>query len=382
MEAARFDSGGGAAADGVPSTAAWLRARTTATHAEAAALVRVGRELRDRLPNTAAALRCGELGWDGARTIAKGLRNVHDRAVLGEADAILAAHAPRLAQHELTYLVRETLQRIDPVTAQRDARQRWEDRELTLSPMLDGAVALRGQLDEHGAAVLQSALAPLIKPLGPGDARTARQRRADALVELIAKAAADGHAGVENTAGLPPTLVVHVDVEQLAAPAAEHDAGSAAGDRRQGCCGASPRPGGVVADLDWGGPILRESLERIGCTAQLVRLVTAGGSRVLDVGTAQRLATPAQRIALAARDKGCAFPGCDRPPGWTDAHHLVPWRTGGRTDLDNLILLCRHHHRLVHEGGWTASRRDDRVEYRDPNGLLHGSTPMPRIRGG
>jgi hypothetical protein len=138
----------------------------------------------------------------------------------------------------------------------------------------------------------------------------------------------------------------------------------------------------VVADLDWGGPILRQSLERIGCTAQLIRLVTAGGSRTLDVGTAQRLATPAQRIALAARDEGCAFPGCDRPPGWTDVHHLIPWRYGGRTDLDNLILLCRHHHRLVHEGGWTASRRDDRVEYRDPHGLLHGSTPMPRIRGG
>jgi hypothetical protein len=95
------------------------------------------------------------------------------------------------------------------------------------------------------------------------------------------------------------------------------------------------------------------------------------------------LATPPQRIALAARDKGCAFPGCDRPPGWTDVHHVIPWRTGGRTDLDNLILLCRHHHRLVHEGGWTAaSRHDDRVEYRDPNELLHGSTTMPRSRGG
>jgi hypothetical protein len=138
----------------------------------------------------------------------------------------------------------------------------------------------------------------------------------------------------------------------------------------------------VVGELDWGGPILRQSLERIGCTAQLVRLVTAGGSRVLDLGTAQRLATPAQRIALAARDKGCAFPGCDRPPGWTDAHHVIPWRTGGHTDLDNLILLCRHHHRLVHEGGWTAARHDDRVEYRDPHGILYGSTLMPRSRGG
>jgi hypothetical protein len=184
--------------------------------------------------------------------------------------------------------------------------------------MLDGAVALRGQLDEHGGAVLQSALAPLIRPLGPGDARTARQRRADALVELIAKAAADGHAGVENAAGLPPTLVVHVDVEQLADPSASalgvvaggaQDADGAA----PGCCDASPRPGGVVADLDWGGPILRQSLERIGCTAQIVRLVTAGGRRALDVGTAsgsppRRSGSPSPPATRAARSPAATGP--------------------------------------------------------------------------
>jgi hypothetical protein len=214
--------------------------------------------------------------------------------------------------------------------------------------MLDGAVALRGQLDEHGAAVLQSALAPLIKPLGPGDARTARQRRADALVELIAKAAADGHAGVENAAGLPPTLVVHVDVEQLADPSASalgvvaggaQDADGAA----PGCSDASQRPGGVV-------------------------------QRLATPGAADRPRRPRQRLRV---------PRLRQAPGWTDAHHVIPWRTGGRTDLDNLILLCRHHHRLVHEGGWTAaSRHDDRLEYRDPNGILYGSTLMPRSRGG
>ena len=79
-------------------------------------------------------------------------------------------------------------------------------------------------------------------------------------------------------------------------------------------------------------------------------------SEVLDVGRARRLATPAQRAALRVRDRGCVFPGCDRPSEWCQAHHLVPFEDGGATDLDNLCLLCSHHHHLVHEGGWSLER--------------------------
>jgi HNH endonuclease len=71
----------------------------------------------------------------------------------------------------------------------------------------------------------------------------------------------------------------------------------------------------------------------------------------LEVGRATRVVSPAQRTALAVRDGGCVFPGCDRPPAWCDAHHLRHWLHGGTTDLANLVLLCRAHHRAVHEGG-------------------------------
>jgi hypothetical protein len=98
---------------------------------------------------------------------------------------------------------------------------------------------------------------------------------------------------------------------------------------------------------------------------------------VLDVGRASRLATPAQRIALAARDQGCRFPGCDRPPGWVDAHHIEEWLRGGKTDLEDLISLCRFHHRLVHEGGWTLRRSGHLAEFLDRNGAVRGSTPLP-----
>jgi hypothetical protein len=86
---------------------------------------------------------------------------------------------------------------------------------------------------------------------------------------------------------------------------------------------------------------------------------TLGGpcSEPLDVGRASRVATPAQRRALAARDGGCLFPGCDTPPIWCEPHHwLIHWLDGGETNLDNLALLCRRHHRFVHEDGWRMSQ--------------------------
>jgi hypothetical protein len=79
----------------------------------------------------------------------------------------------------------------------------------------------------------------------------------------------------------------------------------------------------------------------------------------LDVGRRTRTVPPAIRTALVVRDRGCAFPGCDRPPSWTDAHHLEHWADGGPTALDNLVLLCRRHHRAVHEGGWRLTRTPD-----------------------
>jgi HNH endonuclease len=82
-------------------------------------------------------------------------------------------------------------------------------------------------------------------------------------------------------------------------------------------------------------------------------------SQPLDVGRASRVITPAQRSALAVRDGGCVFPDCHRPLAWCEGHHLVHWLDGGPTDLANLALLCRAHHRVVHEGGWQLTRGPD-----------------------
>ncbi len=89
------------------------------------------------------------------------------------------------------------------------------------------------------------------------------------------------------------------------------------------------------------------------CDPVFHALLVDGHQIPLALGRAVRLITPAQRRALAVRDRGCVFPGCDRPPGWCDAHHIRPYEAGGATDLSNLALLCRHHHGVTHRRGWT-----------------------------
>jgi hypothetical protein len=92
----------------------------------------------------------------------------------------------------------------------------------------------------------------------------------------------------------------------------------------------------------------------------------------LELGRTTRTVAPAQRNALVVRDGGCAFPGCDRPQGWCEAHHLRHWAHGGPTDLANLALLCWAHHRAVHEGGWQLGH--------DPDGRLQATPPHHRRR--
>jgi hypothetical protein len=122
--------------------------------------------------------------------------------------------------------------------------------------------------------------------------------------------------------------------------------------------------------LDTGEQLTAAQVRRLACDAQLIPAVLDADSDVMDLGRARRLYTGAARRALILRDRGCAFPGCDRPHRWCDAHHLIPWTDGGGTDLDNGVLLCRHHHRLVHHPGWDVRLgKDRRPEFLPPTHL-------------
>lgn len=128
-----------------------------------------------------------------------------------------------------------------------------------------------------------------------------------------------------------------------------------------------------------------ETVQRLACAGGVTEVLFDEHGQALDVGREQRLFTRRQRRALAARDGGCRAPGCDRPPSWTEAHHIRHWgRDHGRTDIADGILLCRHHHLLFHNNGWEVEREGSRywlIPPPDvgPRVLLHTKNPVQRV---
>jgi len=182
--------------------------------------------------------------------------------------------------------------------SQRDARY------LHVSQTFEGMVKLDGLLDPDTGSKLLEKLEAAVPP--PDGDRTASQRRADTLVDLVL-----GYSTAPSS-----TVLVHLDQDQQV-PRFE------AGRTNRG----TVLPSG--------------SIDRITCDAHIERLVHAPDSRILDHGRAVRTISPAMKRALTARDQHCRFPGCQRPPWWTEGHHIHHWKHGGPTSMQNLILLCR-----------------------------------------
>jgi hypothetical protein len=237
----------------------------------------------------------------------------------------------------------------------------------------DGITRLSGRLDAESAAMVRSALDPLAAPNpaadGTPDPRTGGQRMADALVELARRGCGAGVLPAGH--GVPPHLAVIVSLTTL-------QAGNGRRPDTESACGWAPTPPGELA---WGGPLSAEAVRRIGCDAGITRIITDPASVPLDVGREHRTVSTDQWAALTARDRGCAFPGCTRPADWCDAHHIVHWADGGATDVDNLVLLCGHHHRVIHHSGWQARIGDDRLpDFLPPPWINPDRTPRRNTR--
>jgi hypothetical protein len=243
---------------------------------------------------------------------------------------------------ELRRAVDQLLDRLDPDRAGRfdpDADQR---RFLDMHTDSTGMVVGRFQLDPVAGAALRNAVHVHSAPLpaqvaGNGtvvrDPRSTRQRFADALSTIV-----DLAMGVSTPRrGERPRIVVHTTATQLA-----HVGGAGQ---------ATTESGEVLSTA---------ALDRLACDAVLQRVVLEPSAGPLDVGREHRLVTVAQRRALEARDGGCLI--CSVPAAWCDAHHVVPWASGGASDLSNLVLLCPSHHTAVHSGAWQVER--------DPTGGL------------
>jgi hypothetical protein len=376
-ELAGVDALGAAGADQqapAPSTAGWLRNRLRMGVGAASSAVRTARALfRGPLTETAAALTAGDISPAHAQVIAEGTQDLPEH-VKADADPVLAESARRLDPPRLRQAVAQLVELADPEGADRAAERRHARRGLWLSPAWDRMVAVNGLLEAEAGHLVQTALEPLARPSEAGDDRQGSQRTADALTELCRRALEGGQ--LPRTGGVRPQLLVTVDLDSL-------------------LC----RSGGVGGQSGWAGPLGPEACRRLACDGAVTRVLVTRGqspdrepsppgdpdhaepvglqgrlraalallppalggapSRPLDVGRSTRVVTPAQRSALAVRDEGCVFPGCDRPLAWCEGHHLVSWLDGGPTDLANLALLCRAHHRNVHEGGWQLTRGPD-----------------------
>jgi hypothetical protein len=393
---AAVDGRGAAGADQAiqaASTASWLRNRLRMGAGAAASAVRTARALfGGPLTKTAQALCAGELSAAHASALAHGTHDLPAQ-VAKAAEPVLVAAARRLDPPRLRRVIAHLQHAADPDGADAQAERRHGRRGLWVAPTLEGMVALQGLLEPEAGQLLLAALEPLARPASADDERSGDQRRADALTELARRTLEGGQ--LPQTGGVRPQLTVVVDLDSLLGhPPALGGEGGWAGPlapeacRRLACDGAvtrvlvsrqpSDQPGGQGDPSDRHGHPGHHShqpgghhphdddcrqgslTDRLQAAMALLPPVLGGAvSQPLDVGRTSRVITPAQRSALAVRDGGCVVPDCQRPLAWCEGHHLVHWLEGGPTDLANLALLCRAHHRAVHDGGWQLTRGPD-----------------------
>jgi hypothetical protein len=337
---------------------------------DAAALVRVGSMLgaadsapaspaRPWLEPIAAAVSEARLSVEAGDTIARSLGDPDDHvtaAQLASAATQLVAEAALLTLEQLAVRARNARALLDldgqpELVADREQSLR-DRRYLFLSRQADGMTRLSGLLDPESAALVRDAVDGAASPrrggprfVSPGeveraeritrDARTTEQLALDALVELV-----------RIGGDVAPTEVIGTRSPAVQVIVAERDVRARRG----------------LARIDGQSePVSIDTADRHGCSSGVVPIVIDARGDVVALGRETRLYTRRQRLALAARDGGCRFPGCERPPSWTEAHHIIPWSEGGATDLADGVLLCRHHHLLLHNNGWRFERLRESV---------------------
>ena len=227
-------------------------------------------------------------------------------------------------------------------------------REFRFRHGLDGRMRFSGEFDAETGATLQGLLGPLAKPRpkdedGEPDMRTVVQRQGDALAEIIELAARAEDLSVQG--GERAVLIVSVTLAELEARA-------------------------KAAVLDVSGTDTVHQLRRLACESRVVPAIFGHDGEILYLGRSARHASSAQRRALVLRDRGCAFPGCDRAPKWCTPHHVVWWVHHGLTDLDNLVLVCARHHRILHHSEWEVRIRHGVPEFLPPPWLDPGRQPI------
>ena len=320
--------------DGRPGAVAGARpgqvARTFARHrlrrARAATDVRAAHALAEDVPMLGKALSAGVVSREHVDGAVGALRQIprhllDDPEVMARVDGWFTEASMSLAPMETDKVAKHLLHHLDPDGQDTFDPDSLDRRELSIVVDATGMVVIRGQLDPANGAAFLAALDALSAPvpvdpdsqLPIPDDRSKGQRQADGLglmARIALKETGEGRAETDR-----PKVVIHL-------PAAESD------------------------HL---GALTPAWLARFACDS----IVEAVDTDKLLLGHAVRTATAVQKRFLAARDGGCVIPGCHAPPGWTDAHHVDWWSTGGATDVTNMALVCGRHHSAVHAGIWS-----------------------------
>lgn len=302
-----------------------------------------GQVLPARLPATAAAFAAGEISLRHLEVIADALAGQAAGRLApttwAGAEEELAKQASLYRPRELAYFARDLVNALDQDGAVPDEREPAQVNELHLTRNpAGGGGRIKAQLDAPTFDAVATALDTLSKPAAE-DGRGLGERQADALGDVCRRTLDLGD--TPTSGGERPHLNVIIALSDL-----EHRA--------------------RTATLDYGGSLLAADLRVLACDARVVPVVLGGAGQPLDVGRAMRTVPAYLRRAVVVRDRGCAFPGCERAPAWCDVHHILEWECGGSTDIENLVMLCRFHHRLLHHDEWTVQIRAGQPDFVPP----------------
>jgi hypothetical protein len=339
-------------ADGHLSAAAWLAQRQGLSRSAAEGRLRRARALQT-MPSVAHAFAEGDVSESAVHMLASAREAAP--VAFARSEEALAEAARTMTFGELRRVTETWQAAADPDRALEEEERRHERRRLDIYPTADGMTGVHAELDAEGGQGLITAIraqmdAETRTASGP-DLRTPTQRRADAIGEICRRWLASRER--PNIGGERPNVVVTIDLETLV-------------DRS-----------GRRAEMPDTGSITPEAARRLACDADVTRVITRAASEPLELGRRTKVVPPGLRRAIAVRDGGCRFPGCGRPPGWCDAHHVRHWADGGGTSLSNLVLLCRPHHRTIHRG-FGVQMMDGRPIFSRPDGTtIEDRAPPP-----
>jgi Domain of unknown function (DUF222)/HNH endonuclease len=321
--------------EGATSTETWVVERYGVATATARALTHVGMTT-PRMPKLAGALRSGEISFDKVRAVADVATPRTDRELLDQ--------ARRCSVRQLADVVRMERER----TARPETRSEHERRFLRFN---DPCRTMTVQLSAEDYASLRAYVDACARDI-PDDGETPLdQRRCDGFVQNMGS-------GTSATSGSPYFVVAHVPLAALVDETGTTD---------------------LAGELERDGLIDGETVRRIACDATIAVAVDDDVGHTMYEGRNRRFPTDAQRREIMRRDRHCRFPGCTNVT-FTNVHHIVPWKLGGRTDLPTLVLLCRHHHQgVMHRKGWSMSgNANEELTFIGPSGRVMTSRPSLR----